>query len=98
MFRGETQAALSTADHQPSSSSLLLSSLELSDTKVYEPEKRARLGTAVFTAEFHRPGRQIPTNKPGLGLLQPTVGDTVGTITLFSIVNFAFRPLDSFRS
>ena len=30
-----------------SSSSLLLSSLELSDTKVYEPEIRARLGTAA---------------------------------------------------
>jgi len=32
---------------RPSSSSLLLSSLELSDTKVYEPEIRARLGTAA---------------------------------------------------
>jgi len=31
---------------QPSSSSLLLSSLELSDTKVYEPQIRALLGTA----------------------------------------------------
>ena len=28
--------------------SLLLSSLELSDTKVYESEIRARLGTALF--------------------------------------------------
>jgi len=32
-------------------SSLLLSSLELSDTKVYEPEIRARLGTAARFCE-----------------------------------------------
>ena len=32
--------------HQPAFSSLLLSSLELSDTKVYEPYIRALLGTA----------------------------------------------------
>ena len=32
-------------------SSLLLSSLELSDTKVYEPEIRARLGTAAYFCE-----------------------------------------------
>jgi len=31
-----------------SSSSLLLSSLELSDTKVYEPQIRARLGTTAY--------------------------------------------------
>jgi len=35
----------------PSSSSLLLSSLELRDTKVYEPEIRARLGTAAHFCE-----------------------------------------------
>ena len=34
---------------QPSSS-LLLSSLELSDTKVYEPQIRARLGTTAAMA------------------------------------------------
>jgi len=33
------------------SSSLLLSSLELSDTKVYEPYIRARLGTAAHLCE-----------------------------------------------
>jgi len=33
-----------------SSASLLLSSLELSDTKVYEPQIRARLGTATLFA------------------------------------------------
>ena len=32
-------------------SSLLLSSLELSDTKVYEPQMRARLGTAAHFCE-----------------------------------------------
>ena len=32
-------------------SSLLLSSLELSDTKVYEPQIRARLGTAAHSCE-----------------------------------------------
>ena len=32
-------------------SSLLLSSLELSDTKVYEPSIRARLGTAAHFCE-----------------------------------------------
>jgi len=32
-------------------SSLLLSSLELSDTTVYEPEIRARLGTAAHFCE-----------------------------------------------
>ena len=38
-------------EHQPSSS-LLLSSLELSvDTKVYEPSVRARLGTAAHFCE-----------------------------------------------
>ena len=35
-----------------SSSSLLLSSLELSDTKVYEPEIRALLGTGSQLSEF----------------------------------------------
>jgi len=34
-----------------SSSSLLLSSLELSDTKVYAPQIRARLGTAAHFCE-----------------------------------------------
>ena len=34
-----------------SGSSLLLSSLELSDTKVYEPQIRARLGTAAHFCE-----------------------------------------------
>jgi len=33
------------------SSSLLLSSLELSDTKVYAPQMRARLGTAAHFCE-----------------------------------------------
>jgi len=32
---------------QPCSSSLLLSSLGVSDTEVYEPETRARLGNAA---------------------------------------------------
>ena len=35
---------------RPSSSSLLLSSLELSDTTIYEPEIRALLGTSGKTA------------------------------------------------
>ena len=35
----------------PSSSSLLLSSLELSDTQVYEPQLRARLGAASHFCE-----------------------------------------------
>ena len=35
-----------TVVRKPSSSSLLLSSLELSDTTIYEPEIRALLGTA----------------------------------------------------
>ena len=34
-----------------SSSSLLLSILELSDTKVYEPQIRGRLGTAAVVPE-----------------------------------------------
>ena len=36
---------------EPVSSSLLLSSLELSDAKVYEPQTRARLGTAAHFCE-----------------------------------------------
>ena len=36
------------------SSSLLLSSLELSDTQVYEPEIRARLGTAAHFCKVVR--------------------------------------------
>ena len=39
------------AAHLLSSSSLLLSSLESSDTKVYEPSLRARLGTASHFCE-----------------------------------------------
>ena len=35
----------------PSSSSLLLSSLELSDTTLYEPQIRARLGTTAHFCE-----------------------------------------------
>ena len=38
-------------DPQPSSSSLLLSSLELSDKKVYEPYIRALLGTTSHSCE-----------------------------------------------
>jgi len=41
-----------------SSSSLLLSSLELSDTKVYEPQIRARLGTAAHFLRILRRGAQ----------------------------------------
>jgi len=37
------------------SSSFLLSSLELSDTKVYEPATRARLGTAAHFCITHHP-------------------------------------------
>ena len=37
---------------QVPSSSLLLSSLELSDTNVYEPQMRARLGTAALHPSF----------------------------------------------
>ena len=40
-----------TCSGMMSSSSLLLSSLELSDTKVSEPSKRARLGTAARFCE-----------------------------------------------
>jgi len=43
-----------------SSSSLLLASLELSDTKVYEPQIRARLGT---TAHYQTLNAQ-PVEKP----------------------------------
>jgi len=50
---------------QVSSSSLLLSSLELNATKVYEPEIRARLGTAAqvwkeFEAEYGDASQYIP--------------------------------------
>jgi len=41
------QGVNSVLQVRPQPSSLLLSSLELSDTKVYEPEIRARLGTDV---------------------------------------------------
>jgi len=37
------------------SSSLLLSSLELSDTHVYEPQMRARLGTAAYLCVLVHP-------------------------------------------
>ena len=37
--------------HSPNYSSLLLSSLELSDTEVYEPERRALLGTGSHFCE-----------------------------------------------
>jgi len=48
--------------HRGTSSSVLLSSLELSDTKVYEPSIRARLGTAshfckVVVHPIHRRAR-----------------------------------------
>jgi len=43
---------------QPSSSSLLLLSLELSDTKVYEPQIRAFLGTASHFCEVVNPNPQ----------------------------------------
>jgi len=47
----------SSSSSSSSSASLLLSSLELSDTKVYEPQIRALLGTAshkvVHTDEQH---------------------------------------------
>jgi len=66
-----------TSAHQvSSSSSVLLSSLELSDTKVYEPEIRAHLGTipgvlAVGAAEEHHP-RQA--RGPLAGCLAPPTG------------------------
>ena len=41
----------SEADQGSSSSSLLLSRLELSDTQVYQPQIRARLGTAAHFCE-----------------------------------------------
>jgi len=67
---GEVPLRLRT---EPSSSALLLSSLELSDTKVYEPSIRALLGTASHFCEVvvlelrtvptdRRPPRQV---KPG---------------------------------
>jgi len=43
-----------------SSSSLLLSSVELNDTTVYEPQIRARLGTASHPLR-PRPGRSTPS-------------------------------------
>ena len=42
---------LCEVDGIPSSSSVSLSSLELSDTKVYEPQIRALLGTAAHFCE-----------------------------------------------
>jgi len=45
------KSGLETRHAHPSSSSLLLSSLELSDTKVYEPQIRALLGTALHFCE-----------------------------------------------
>jgi len=46
----------------PSSSSLFLSSLELSDTKVYEPQIRARLGTA--SPAQNTPSSSLPLQVP----------------------------------
>ena len=43
---GRGNALISAPQKAPSSSSLLLSSLELSDTQVHEPSIRALLGTA----------------------------------------------------
>jgi len=58
----------------PSSSSLLPSSLELSDTKVYEPQIRARLGTAAhlcgtFALRLEAGGRSacLPPCSPAPG-------------------------------
>ena len=42
--------------HQSCSSSLLLSSLELSDANVYEPQIRALLGTASHFNDVPTPG------------------------------------------
>ena len=50
-FHSGCTAVQSLKTDQPSASSLLLSSLESSDTKVYEPEIRARLGTAAHFCE-----------------------------------------------
>ena len=48
-----------------SSSSLLLSSLELSDTQVYEPYTRALLGTASVDGFVpNNPGRQLEKSMP----------------------------------
>ena len=56
-----TAGANSSLRH-PSSSSLVLSSLELSDTKVYEPSIRARLGTAShFCEAVVLRSRSVPT-------------------------------------
>jgi len=48
---GRKTYARDDPDCQVPSSSLLLSSLELSDAKVYEPSIRARLGTAAHFCE-----------------------------------------------
>ena len=46
-----------------SSSSLLLSSLELSDTQVYEPQLRALLGTAAHFCEVVGLGEGVGTRR-----------------------------------
>ena len=51
-MHGRTRDGSHTRTSMSSSSSLLLSSLELSDTKVYAPEIRALLGTASHFCEI----------------------------------------------
>jgi len=52
---------------KPLSSSLLLSSLELSDTQVYEPYIRARLGTAAHfcVVVVHCQRNPVPSSEKG---------------------------------
>jgi len=54
--------------HASSSSSLLLSRLELSDTKVYEPQIRALLGTAAHFCEVYEPASEPLHISAGRGL------------------------------
>jgi len=61
-----------------SSSSLLLSSLELSDTKVYAPQIRALLGTAAHFCEVV----VLKLRTPGFGFRVPGSGDLLGRLGL----------------
>ena len=61
-----------------SSSSLLLSSLELSDTKVYEPEIRALLGTAAYLYENNGLElRTVPTSHTSMALRSVPISSVV---------------------
>jgi len=78
-------------------SSLLLSSLELSDTKVYKPEIRARLGTAAHFCEVVIHPIMAPTTRLSANGSKGGVGSLlwVGNSVVNSDVHAAWDPHSS---